>query len=97
MESKWTTSVSDSDGIIWTPTTTVTVLNPADASVLCPNCGRRPASENWVGEGGMLDYVHGFYQRWCKLCCLKAQLEYARKQVERIPDLEKQLAEEEAK
>jgi hypothetical protein len=60
---------------------------------LCQNCGKRPATENWVGEGGTLAYVHGHYQRWCERCCIEAQLDNARKAAERIPELEKRLEE----
>ena len=58
----------------------------------CANCGQRPATQFWVGEGGMLAYTHGHYQSWCEPCVLQAQLDYARERAEAIPDLERQLA-----
>ena len=58
---------------------------------LCQNCGKRPATQNWIGIGSTPDYVHGNFARWCELCCVEAQLEYARKAAERIPELEKRL------
>ncbi len=64
---------------------------------LCQNCGQRPATENWTGDGGSLAFVHGFYQRWCKLCCVRKSLECAIEVASRIPDLKKQLEEELAK
>lgn len=27
----------------------------------------------WVGEGGILDYVHGSYENWCQKCVTEAQ------------------------
>jgi hypothetical protein len=55
---------------------------------MCANCGKRPATNNWVGEGTTLDLIHGNYVQWCEPCCAKASLEYARKQADRIPELE---------
>jgi len=64
---------------------------------LCQNCGKREATTNWVGDGGVIEYVHGFYQRWCDYCATKATLAYARKQARRIPSLERKLAKLKAK
>jgi RNA polymerase subunit RPABC4/transcription elongation factor Spt4 len=61
-------------------------------SVVCQNCGKREATENWVGEGGMLALTHGMYSCWCKICCLEAQLKYMREIVARIPETEAELA-----
>lgn len=63
---------------------------------LCANCLTRPAAEQWVGEGGYLAYSHGMSSWWCTLCVAKASLEYARKQAERIPTLEAEVARLEA-
>lgn len=59
----------------------------------CANCGKRPGTISWVGEGGVLDYVHGMYQMWCELCTVEASIEYVVKQMERLPGLRKRLAE----
>lgn len=59
---------------------------------LCQKCGQREGTENWTGEGGTLAYVHGMYQRWCKICCIEEQLKYARERVESIPKLIKELS-----
>lgn len=59
----------------------------------CQQCGERPATENWVGEGGYLALSHGLYRRWCERCVVVAQLEHARKTVAAIPDLETRLRE----
>jgi hypothetical protein len=60
---------------------------------MCQNCGKREATECWVGEGGVLALVHNMSQSWCKICCIEAQLEYAKKIANKIPDLEKELEE----
>ena len=58
---------------------------------LCQNCKKRKATQNWVGKGGMLDFAHGMYQRWCNYCTTEAQLEYAREIAKTIPELEKKM------
>ena len=57
----------------------------------CKNCGTRPATTNWVGEGGILDDVHGMSQRWCDYCATRGQLVHCKKMARRIPILEKKL------
>lgn len=57
----------------------------------CQNCQKRDATENWVGNGGMMDFVHGNYQRWCKVCVLKTQIKHLKQQVRRLPILEAKL------
>lgn len=44
-------------------------------------------------NGGVMGFVHGMYSRWCKICCLEAQLGYAKEIAEQIPSLEKELEE----
>lgn len=61
---------------------------------LCANCQERPGTEIWVSEGGVLAFVHGMSQKWCKPCVLRAQLEYAREAAGRIPQLELELRQE---
>ena len=60
----------------------------------CQNCLVREGTENWVGQGSSMDFVHGNYKMWCKLCCYKAQLENARQQRDKIPQLEELVREE---
>jgi hypothetical protein len=60
---------------------------------MCQNCKQNPATTNWTGEGGVIAFVHGAYQRWCDVCCVTAQLEHARAMAAQIPDLEAKLAE----
>ena len=60
---------------------------------LCSNCNIRPGTETWVGNGGTLAVVHGCYTRWCKRCCLVAQIAFANESAERLPGLKRQLAE----
>lgn len=57
----------------------------------CANCKEHEGTEKWVGQGGVLDFAHGFYKMWCKCCALKAQLKYAKERAKRIPKLEKKL------
>lgn len=60
---------------------------------LCANCGKRPGTENWIASGGALAYVHGFVERWCRVCCVEAQLSHARVCAAQIPALERELVE----
>lgn len=78
------------DGIAVAATT---VSSTTEAPVDCQNCGQRPGTEKWVGNGGVMDLVHGMYSMRCKICVLKAQLEHAYKTAAGIPDLEKELSE----
>lgn len=65
-----------------------TLLDDSAEGLLCANCEKHPASVQWVGEGGVLDFVHGHYSWWCSCCALRAQLAFARKQARRIAGLE---------
>ena len=62
-------------------------------SELCNKCKKRPATESWVGDGGMIGFVHGCFERWCKRCCIEEQLSHCKKAAKRIPALEKELLE----
>lgn len=70
---------------------TITVADPPEEKRVCQKCGQREGTENWTGEGGTLAYVHGMYQKWCKICCIEEQLRYARERMESIPKLIKEL------
>lgn len=70
-----------------------TCFNTIKEAVMCQNCGKREATETWVGEGGTMALVHGAGQNWCKICCIREQLAYAIKQAERIPSLKEELKE----
>jgi hypothetical protein len=59
---------------------------------LCGNCGKHKGTQVWIGDGGELAMSHGVYAMWCKCCCLKAQLEYAKNISSKIPQLEAELA-----
>lgn len=59
----------------------------------CKNCGVRPATIEWVGEGGALASVHGMGVPWCEVCATEAQLAHARHMASIIPELEQRLAE----
>ena len=45
----------------------------------CQHCHKRKATIKWVGEGGMLAFLHGAYEMWCNRCCDEAQLAFAKK------------------
>lgn len=60
---------------------------------MCKNCGKREATEIWVGDGGVMGYIHGASANWCKICCIEEQLRYAKKIAESIPELERKLRE----
>lgn len=59
---------------------------------ICRSCGQRPATLNWVGDGGTLAFAHGMYQRWCEHCALRAQIAFAEKAEQSLPDLRGRLA-----
>jgi hypothetical protein len=60
---------------------------------ICAKCGKREGTETWTGGGGTNGYIHGCYAKYCRVCVLQEQLEYAKKAVERIPEIEKELKE----
>jgi len=67
------------------------ITNIKKKLTLCQNCGKHKGTENWVGQGGAMDFVHGNYEQWCKCCCLRAQITTCYEAQNRIPSLEKQL------
>jgi hypothetical protein len=58
----------------------------------CSRCQTRKATSWWLGEGSTMDFVHGMGVPYCERCTVEEQLTYARKMVDRIPELEKRLA-----
>lgn len=64
-----------------------------EPSGVCVRCQKRPGTTIWIGEGGVMDYIHGGGVPYCQRCVVECQLEYARKLTATIPDLERQLAE----
>ena len=62
---------------------------PDDA--VCANCNKHKGTQNWVGEGGMMEMVHGNYSIWCDCCALKAQIKYAEDAVDRLKELKKKI------
>jgi hypothetical protein len=62
----------------------------------CQECGERPATILWAPDGTM-GMIHGGYRYWCNRCALRVQVEHARLCAARLPELERQLAEEEAR
>lgn len=51
----------------------------------CDNCHEREGTLKWVGDA--MDLVHGAYSMWCELCVVEAQIDYAQKAAERLPNL----------
>lgn len=58
---------------------------------ICQRCQQRPATLNWVADGGVMAYVHGMTQRWCERCAVSEQLVYATKIAATIPNLKERL------
>ena len=76
--------------------TTVTVVQPMctehdfakDPEGPCRCCNKRKAAISWVGEGSILDVVHGAERiPWCEICCLEAQIQYAEEFASKLPGL----------
>lgn len=57
----------------------------------CSNCQKHEATLNWIENGSVLDYTHGFFERWCECCVLKAQIKYAEKTIKSLKELKKKL------
>lgn len=57
----------------------------------CQNCKKRKATTKWVGEGSVMDLIHGMYENWCGQCCLEAQIEYAEKHKNDLKELREKL------
>jgi hypothetical protein len=64
-----------------------------EEELVCENCGKRKATQTWVGEGGTLAWVHGGGSDWCEYCCIEAQLKYAEEAAAKIPELKEKLRE----
>lgn len=60
-------------------------------SGLCAKCGERPATVDWVCDGGVLAWARGMSVRRCERCSLEEQLEHARKMAAKIPEIEARL------
>lgn len=56
---------------------------------MCNKCNKHKATVNWVGDGGVMEMVHGMSAMWCECCVMDAQIEYAQKAVDRLKDLKK--------
>ena len=59
--------------------------------MICQKCKKREATTKWVGEGGVVDFIHGMYQEWCGICCLEAQIAYAEKHKNDLKKLKEKL------
>ena len=68
---------------------TLRVEDIITAPPICAKCRTRPGTEFWTE--GSIAFVHGAYQRWCKVCVLSTQLEFARELAAQIPALEAEL------
>ncbi len=55
---------------------------------LCTNCLKHKHNGiPWVGDGGVMGFVHGAYTYWCDCCVLKEQIKHAEEQVKRLREL----------
>lgn len=95
-EPSWNTTVSKGGG----PAHTHIEVPPDFADWMtprgtCQECGERPATILWAPDGTM-GAIHGGYRYWCKRCALRVQVAHARDCAARLPELERQLAEEDA-
>lgn len=52
----------------------------------CMSCGIREATTSWIGEGSLMDYTHGNYERWCDFCCLNYQVKYIPKKIKEMKE-----------
>lgn len=58
---------------------------------ICKRCKTREGTETFVDGDATFMWVHGVYEMRCKICCLEAQIEHAKKCVENLPVFEKEL------
>ena len=58
--------------------------------IKCANCQTRPATEIWC-DSGVIGYIHGMGQNWCKRCVIEEQLKHAEKMASQIPILKAEL------
>jgi hypothetical protein len=64
---------------------------PAPGAI-CAHCKTRPATTVWVGDGGVMAFIHGAGEDWCRRCVLEAQLAHAQAMEQQIPVLRRELA-----
>lgn len=62
-------------------------------TIICDNCGKREGTIKWVGDGGVMDLVHGAYSMWCEVCTLKEQIKHAEERAAALPEMRARLAE----
>lgn len=60
----------------------------------CHNCGTVAATENWGGEHDAVSLARNpqLVRRWCRRCILTTQVEFLRKLVPRLAEVEHELA-----
>ncbi len=68
----------------------MTTPSPRD---VCVHCRERPATMDWVGDGGIMAHIHGISVRWCDYCAVEAQLVYAKARAAEVADLERRFRE----
>ena len=61
---------------------TATVKEP------CTRCKKNVATETWSSD--MMSFVHGMSSRWCALCCVQEQLDFALEAAARVEKLQKE-------
>lgn len=63
-------------------------MSSVTAKEPCASCKKNVATETWSSD--MMSFVHGFSQRWCVLCCVQEQLDYALEAAARVEKLQKE-------
>lgn len=58
-------------------------------SDICSICNRRTATLDWANDPTAA--IYGWTTRVCEICSVEEQLSYARKQADRVPELEYRL------
>ncbi|KKN82016.1 hypothetical protein LCGC14_0312830 [marine sediment metagenome] len=66
-------------------------MSQPEPTGLCENCGLRDATGWWVGDGGVLAFVHGHKKAWCEQCVVRAQIQHAEEMAANLPSLRETL------
>ncbi len=66
-----------------------TAMYAPDMLRMCPHCGKRPGTHDFAQD--VTAFAHGWSEKWCEICVLEVQIEYARQAAGRLSDLESRL------
>jgi len=59
--------------------------------IICEHCHKRKGTVRWVGDTGVMGWIHGMSQWWCKRCVLEAQIKYAEEHKDDLKNLQAEL------